>query len=84
MAVIDCELNGPFLPHLDEISVKVKRARVFVSLLKETCATKGGQVRHDVTIDPRIGIALPDGSNSVIKNKKVYLSPSGPGFSGEW
>lgn len=46
--------------------------------------TGGGRSKRVVKIDPRIGFTIPDDPKSVIKTKKVYLSPSGPGFSGEW
>jgi hypothetical protein len=84
MTAIDCQLNGPVLPHLDEIGVKVRRAKVFVNILKETCETKGGQTRHSATLDPRIGVELPSEPKDKIKKKKIYLGPWGSGFSGEW
>ncbi len=85
-ADISCALKSPGgAARRMELGVQVtRRTRAFVQLLKETCEYRNGREVVTVQLDPRIGFTLPEDSKSVIKNKKVYLSPTGPGFSGEW
>ncbi len=83
---VDCSMDSKLTPSLTEVGVTIyKRSKVFVQLLRETCLQMpGGRTRRVIAIDPRLGITIPDDPKSVIKNKKIYIGPSGPGFSGEW
>ena len=85
-ADISCHLKSPSAAaRRMELGIQItKRTRAFVQLLKETCETRNGREIVTLQLDPRIGFTLPDDTKSLIKNKKVYLSPTGPGFSGEW
>lgn len=84
-AELDCELKNPSLPHLAEAGVEVfKRTTLFVQLLKETCEQRNGQRRIQLSLEPRLGVKLPDSPHSAIKNKSIYVTPLGPGFSGDW
>lgn len=86
-AELNCNLR-PQQPHLAEGGAQVfKRTKIFVSFLRETCSNlPGGRTKDDIVIDPRLGFTIPDDKNSVIKNKKVYITPTKPGlgFSGDW
>ena len=85
-AKVDCSMIGKNLtPSLAEGAFKVtQRTKVFVSLLREDCIEVRGFLRPVHILDPRIGVTLPQTSKSKIKNKKVFIGPSGPGFAGEW
>jgi hypothetical protein len=84
---LDCDLpSGNLNPHLSETGTEVfHRTKMFVDFIQETCARDAtGQKRASVRLDPRLGFTIPDGKNSVIKNKKVFVGPRGLGFSGDW
>lgn|GEM_PF-3905435 len=83
---VDCTMDSKLTPSLAEAGVTMfKRTQVFVQLLSETCMNQGGgHSRRVIVFDPRLGISIPDDPKSTIKNKKIYIGPTGPGFSGEW
>jgi hypothetical protein len=83
---VDCSMDSKLTPSLTEVGVTVyKRSKVFVQLLRETCLQMpGGRTRRVIAIDPHLGITIPDDPKSAIKNKKIYIGPTGPGFFGEW
>jgi hypothetical protein len=86
-AQVDCDLssNGASPQLVEAGGALYKRTRLFVQLLRETCEeTGGGRRKRVLSLDPRLGFTIPDGPKSMIKNKKVYLGPMGPGFYGEW
>lgn len=88
-AELNCGLkNANAEPARMEAGFKItRRTRAFIQLFRETCVTVNGRGKREVQLDPRIGFTLPEDSKSVIKNKKVYLTPTSPGgvgFSGDW
>ena len=69
-------------------SIKVtKRSSLFIQGLKQACVEKRGGKQIIMTPAIQIGFLLHDdpGSKSVLKNKRVFLTP-GPsvGFSADW
>jgi hypothetical protein len=88
-AELNCGLKSSSAePARMEAGFKVtRRTRAFIQLFRETCVTVNGRGKTEVQLDPRIGFTLPEDSKSVIKNKKVYLTPTSPGgvgFTGDW
>lgn len=84
---LDCGLQSDNLnPHLVEQGVQVyHRSKLFISFLQETCEkTADGNSRRRYRLDPRLGFTIPDDPKSKITNKKVFLAPTGLGFSGDW
>lgn len=73
-------------PRRGELGLQVhRRSRAFVELLRESCQKVGGREILTLTLDPRIGLTLPEDEKSAIKNKLIYYSPlTGLGFFGEW
>lgn len=84
---LDCNMRPDSLnPHFLEMGVQVyHRTQLFISFLQEACKRIADGHSHVIyKLDPRLGFTIPDDPKSVITNKKVFLSPAGLGFSGNW
>lgn len=83
----DCELAPQSLnPHLIEGGFTLfRRTKAYLDLVQETCEAKNGQIKQDISTNPRIGIAIPDQPKDKITKKKVFWDLGNSfGFSGEW
>ena len=78
--------SGTPIPQISASVRVVKRTRLFIEALAQTCSKD--PMRPILLVSPalQVGIAIDDepGSKAMIQNKKVLIAPGGLGFSGTW